>query len=59
MILKVLSVTTFLLAVVTAGCGLAIHYKWVGEVEPTPHILLGALLVLLTLATAIAALFTR
>jgi len=59
MILKVLSVTTFLLALVTAGCGLAIHLKWVGEMEPRPHIVLGALLVLLTLATAIAALIAR
>jgi len=38
MILKVLSITTFLLAVVTAGCGLAIHLKWVGEMESRPHI---------------------
>ena len=59
MIVKVLSVATLLLAVVTAGCGLAIHFKWVGEVEPLPHMVLGTLVVLLALATAVAAVVVR
>jgi len=59
MVHKILAVATLLLAVVTAGCGLSIHFKWVGEMEPTPHIVLGALLVLLALATAIVALVIR
>ncbi len=56
MLHKILAVATLLLAVITAGCGLAIHFGWVGEIEPTPHILLGSLLVLTALSTAIAAL---
>jgi len=59
MVHRILAVATFLLALITAGCGLAIHFKWVGEMEPRPHIVLGALLVLLTLAMAIAALIAR
>ena len=59
MIVKVLSVATFLLAAVAAGCGLAIHFKWVGEAEALPHMVLGTLVVLLALATAVAAVVVR
>ncbi|MGY4707292.1 hypothetical protein ACVNPS_06005 [Candidatus Bipolaricaulota sp. J31] len=59
MIVKVLSVVTLLLAVITAGCGLAIHFKWVGKMEPRPHMVLGTLLVLSALATVAAALAAR
>jgi len=59
MIVKVLSVATFLLAAVAAGCGLATHFKWVGEVEPLPHMVLGTLVILLALATAVAAVVVR
>ena len=59
MTVKALSVATLLLAVVTAGCGLAIHFKWVGEVELLPHMVLGTLVVLLALATAVAAVVVR
>jgi hypothetical protein len=59
MALKILAIATLLLAVVATGCGLAIHFEWVGEIEPMPHIVLGALVVLLALATAVVALATR
>lgn len=41
MVLKALAIATLLLAVVATGCGLAIHFEWVGEIEPMPHIVLG------------------
>ena len=56
MLLKILTTANLLLALVTTGCGLAIHYKWVGEMEPTPQIVLGALAVLLALVTTVVAL---
>jgi len=38
---------------------IAIHFKWVGEVEPLPHMVLGTPVILLALATAVAAVVVR
>lgn len=56
MALKILAVLTLIAALLAAGCGLSIHFGWVGEMEPTPHIILGGVLLVLVLATSITAL---
>lgn len=55
MLLKVFSIITLILAALSVGCGMAIHFRWVGEMDATPHIVLGfitlvlvAILVVLT-----------
>ena len=58
MFLKILAIATIVSAGIATGCGLAIHFKWVGKVEPTPHIVPGGLVFLLALATAVTALLT-
>jgi len=50
MIIKVLALVTLILGVITSGCGLAIHFKWVGEMEPTPHIVLTGILLISLIA---------
>ncbi|MCJ7625722.1 MAG: hypothetical protein MUO76_19700 [Anaerolineaceae bacterium] len=58
MFLKIMAITTILIVLIASGCGLAIHNKWVGEMVPRPHIVLGGLVILFSLATAIAVLTT-
>ncbi|OAA29172.1 hypothetical protein AT15_04055 [Kosmotoga arenicorallina S304] len=41
MLLKVFSIITLILAVLSSGCGMAIRFRWVGEMDSTPHIILG------------------
>ena len=60
MLFKILAIATLAMAILTTGCGLAIHFGWAGEdVEATPHIVLGGIVVLLMLVTTIVALVTR
>ena len=47
MVVKVLGILMVVFAIITTGCGLAIHKKWVGEMEATAHIVLGSMLVFL------------
>jgi len=53
MLIKAIGIIAGVLANITSGCGLAIHKKWVGEMEPTPHIVLGSLVVIFLIAELI------
>ena len=59
MLLKILGIGLVILVVITCGCGLAIHYKWVGEMKPTPHIVLGAMVLLTAIAVSVAAITSK